>query len=223
MAAAALLMAGIVSGETVFADNNITDAQSIPAEVSADQEEDSNSGNVKSDTETAVSGTGDVPGTLLAAELSGQFLTVTLDDPGDLSSVSAAVWSEADGQDDLVWYPMTENADGNFTVRVNLGVHRSIGRFIVHVFSGNSFLTGGSLELEAAVPPSLYVEADKDDPNIEKVSVYNAFGFTNVRAAVWGSKNYQNDIQWYEMQKSGDGLYSTEIDLSDHEEEGYYY
>ena len=223
MAAAALLMAGIVSGETVFADNNMTDAQSIPAEVSVDQEEDSNTGNVKSDTETAVSGTGDAPGTLLTAELSGQFLTVTLYDPGDLSSVSAAIWSEADGQDDLVWYPMTENADGNFTVKANLGIHRSTGRFIVHVFSGNSFLTGGSLELEAAVPPSLHVETDKDDPNTAVVSVYNAFGFTNVRAAVWGSKNYQNDIQWYEMQKSGDGLYSTEIDLSDHEEEGYYY
>lgn len=223
MAAAALLMAGIVSAGTVFADDGRTDKQDIPAEVSADQEEDHDSGNVKNDPETAVSGAGDAPGKLLTAELSGQFLTVTLNDPGDLSSVSAAIWSEADGQDDLVWYPMTENADGNFTVKANLGVHRSTGRFIVHVFSGNSFLTGGSLELEAAVPPSLHIEADKDDPNTAVVSVYNAFGFTNVKAAVWGSKNYQNDIQWYEMQKSGDGLYSAGIDLLAHEEEGYYY
>ncbi len=223
MAAAALLMAETVFAGTVIADDNITDTKRIPAGGSAYQEENSDFGNVKKDPEAAVSGADDASGTLLSAELSGQFLTVNLNDPGDHSSVSAAIWSEAGGQDDLIWYPMTENADGNFTVKVNLGVHRSTGRFMVHVFSGDSFLAGGSLELEAAVPPSLYVEADKDNPNTAELSLYNAFGFTNVRAAVWGSKNYQNDIQWYDLEESVDGLYNTRIDLSAHGEEGFYY
>ena len=165
----------------------------------------------------------DIPEPKLESELNGQDAVITLNQAQEYSSARAAIWSEINGQDDLVWYPMTGNADGSFKLEVNLGTHRSTGRFNIHVYSGNSYIAGTSLELETAEAPALHVEESEDAPFVVTVSVSNALGFKNVRAAVWGSKNYQNDIKWYELENAGDGLFRAEIDLSAHGEEGYYY
>ena len=39
---------------------------------------------------------------------------------------------------------------------------------------------------------------------------------------VWGEKNGQNDIRWYEGVKVSEGIYETKVDVADHKESGLY-
>ncbi len=165
----------------------------------------------------------DVPEPVLEAVPDGQIAEIKLSNVQEYPSARAAVWSEANGQDDLVWYPMTRNADGSFTVKVNLGAHKSAGQFNIHVYSGNTYVAGKSIEVEMAEVAALHVETVAGSPGLVTVTLSNASGFNNVRAAIWGSKNYQNDIRWYELKDSGNGSFRADVDLTSHGEEGYYY
>ena len=44
------------------------------------------------------------------------------------------VWSEANGQDDIVWYAAKKGSDGNWTYTVNLKQHNSVGAYQIHVY-----------------------------------------------------------------------------------------
>lgn len=60
--------------------------------------------------------------------------TLTLRDAANVTSdCRVAVWSEVNGQDDLVWYPMTKTSDG-YTVSINLSNHHSTGGFQAHFY-----------------------------------------------------------------------------------------
>ena len=157
------------------------------------------------------------------AELSGQFLTVTVTNPDSYPSASAAIWSEVNGQDDIIWYPMTENADGSFTAAVNLGLHKSIGTYYIHVYSGSAFMAGERVYLESFVSPDITVAEDPEDQRNVFINIINADGYSNVKAAVWGDQGGQNDLKWYDLTDLGNGTFSAVVDLSGHSENGMFY
>ncbi len=126
-------------------------------------------------------------------------------------------------KDDIIWYELTKQADGTFTANTDLGFHRSTGKFIIHAYSGNTFVAGGIFEVESCNPPQLNVEIVENGSGKVKFSVANASGAKDVKVAVWGSKNGQNDIRWYTLNETDNGVLSADIDLSSHNETGIFF
>lgn len=49
----------------------------------------------------------------------------------------AAVWSESDGQDDIVWYEMSRNSGGNWTTQADLANLKDSGTINIHIYAGS--------------------------------------------------------------------------------------
>lgn len=65
---------------------------------------------------------------------------ITLKNVYDNAPVNYAVWSDANGQDDLKWYSATKSADKIFTGNIPLNSHTGTGKYHVHVYQGNAGL-----------------------------------------------------------------------------------
>lgn len=61
-------------------------------------------------------------------------MQITVVNAGTYERVMLPVWSEVNGQDDLVWYTAKKDSDGNWTYTVNLKQHNSVGAYQVHVY-----------------------------------------------------------------------------------------
>lgn len=75
--------------------------------------------------------------------------TIGICGPTSTSDLKFAVWSETDGQDDLVWYQASQAADGNWTAVLLGKNHRHGGTFNVHVYSGSNCLATTTFNLPA--------------------------------------------------------------------------
>ena len=62
-------------------------------------------------------------------------LTISYTNPAQYEHVHFAVWSEADGQDDLRWYPAQSNGEGEWTCAADLRDHNSAGTYHIHGYS----------------------------------------------------------------------------------------
>ena len=65
-------------------------------------------------------------------------MQITVKNAGAYEKVMIPVWSEANGQDDLVWYSAKKGSDGNWTYTVNLKQHNSVGAYQIHVYGTKS-------------------------------------------------------------------------------------
>ena len=157
---------------------------------------------------------------LIDTVLSGQDLEVTLRYNGSNMPVSAGIWSAEGGLDDLAWYPLTKQADGSYKAIVDLGTHKSTGQYNVHVYGNGVYLAGSSVVLDSCASPSVTVSTSADSKSTVEINAVNLFGITNVRAAVWGDKNGQNDLRWYTLEDMGDGTFAAAVDLKAHGESG---
>lgn len=61
-------------------------------------------------------------------------MQITVANAGTYDKVMLPVWSEVNGQDDLVWYSAKKGSDGNWTYTVNLKQHNSVGAYQIHVY-----------------------------------------------------------------------------------------
>lgn len=65
-------------------------------------------------------------------------MQITVKNAGAYEKVMIPVWSEANGQDDIVWYAAKKGSDGNWTYTVNLKQHNSVGAYQIHVYGTKS-------------------------------------------------------------------------------------
>lgn len=69
---------------------------------------------------------------------SGEF-KVRVKTSGTVTSVSVPIWSNANGQDDLVWYPATKVKDGEYLATFDGANHNyQSGTYSIHVYAYNS-------------------------------------------------------------------------------------
>lgn len=147
--------------------------------------------------------------------------------PGGVTGARIAVWSNAGGQDDLIWYSATNLGNGKWSINVPIANHRSAGSYSAHMYIIDS---RGSWHLCTAT--SFFV----DTPDAGKVSIQNAdngagvftvkitgassvAGIAEVNVAIW-SKSDQSNIRWYPAARQGDGSYQVNVNLASH---GYEY
>ena len=159
---------------------------------------------------------------LVVTELSGDGfrVTATFTAPNGVSEVLMPTWTDANGQDDLVWH--SAQVIGNTaTCYVRTADHKNeSGLYITHVYvkdpSGKQVIAATAAEV-----PEKSTPAKPEGPVITNVTVsdvkpwgYSVTALLNVPNGVdkvlmptWTDKNWQDDLVWYEVEVYGNIAY----------------
>ena len=152
--------------------------------------------------------------------------------PHGVASVTVPVWSDLNGQDDLVWYGAVLQKDGRYRVTVKASDHKnSTGKYHVHLYYTQ--LNGEQIGVTATTTEvSIGKKADKEKPS-GKVTIENNNSTTGTFDAVirdvvspnglkevliptWSDAEGQDDLVWHKAVKQADGSYRATITASDH-------
>ena len=139
-----------------------------------------------------------------------------------LKGVQFAVWSTANGQDDIQWYNAIKT-NGRWMSTVPISRHKTEGKYNVHtyVLLGNGIRQYvGQTTFEVTGPSMKYVittqkNADTGTYNIDMCQPTSPSGIASIRAAVW-SKSDQSDMHWYEAKKLSNGNYVAYANIVNH-------
>ena len=163
---------------------------------------------------------------------SGYTVTATFSAPAGLSRVLMPTWTEANGQDDLIWH--TANVSGNTaTFRVPVTDHRNeSGHYHTHIYvydsQGRYALTGLDIEVpasQAAAAPTI-ISAQATDLSASGYTVTATFsapaGLSRVLMPTWTDANGQDDLTWYTANVSGNTA-AFRVPVTDHRNESGHY
>lgn len=155
-------------------------------------------------------------------------MKITVRNAEEYNQIFVPVWSEVNGQDDLKWYKATKQAGGSWTCDVDLAVHNSTGRYLIHVYGTKA----GKMELITNTTVTVARLPDTKAPTVEavvsadcstmQITVKNAESYTQVMLPVWSAANGQDDIRWYKAAKQADGNWTYTVDLAAHNSTGRY-
>ncbi|HFI0350919.1 TPA: SH3 domain-containing protein [Streptococcus suis] len=80
--------------------------------------------------------------------------------PKDIKTVQVPIWSDNNGQDDIIWYAAQRQSDGSYKVNVQASKHKNDrGLYHIHVYYADSsdkldFVTGTTTQLSAVPTPT---------------------------------------------------------------------
>ncbi len=152
--------------------------------------------------------------------------TLNLTNPsllGVIRGVQFATWSDERGQDDLIWYDGSRNADGSWSATADIRKHKTAGKYNVHVyvFLGNGMAKlVGTTSFEVTKPSVSAVKVEDYDSvtgtfKVVISGVSASAGVSKVEVPVWCWED-QNDIKWYKAVKQEDGTYVANVDPMNH-------
>ncbi|MBO4107317.1 GBS Bsp-like repeat-containing protein [Streptococcus suis] len=148
--------------------------------------------------------------------------------PNGVQSVLIPTWTEAKGQDDLVWHQATKATDGSYSVTISPSQHKSEdGKYIIHTYVKNSL---GKMEFIGSQTATVKLPVVKTTASVEitnldhergqfDVIVSNitiANGLKKVQVPVWSGIGGQDDIQWYEASLQSNGTYLVTVRANQH-------
>ena len=146
--------------------------------------------------------------------------------PYEVSAVSVPVWSEANGQDDIIWYTATQQANGTYKVTVESSKHKdSVGKYHIHLYyvrnDGQLVGVGGTTTNVSAVKPQGKISiqnrnSETGDFDIVVSDIVSPGGLKTVSLPTWSEANGQDDIKWYNAERQPDGTYKKRVRASDH-------
>ena len=151
--------------------------------------------------------------------------------PNGVASVSVPIWSDVNGQDDLVWYVATKQNDGTYKVSVKASDHKnSTGKYNIHLYynqlNGKQIgVTTSSTEVSIGKRPNVPVSADLSIDVDKSAGTFtiiakNLKGFENykeIKIPFWSHARGMDDIKWYTPVRQSDGSYKVIAKASDHE------
>lgn len=154
--------------------------------------------------------------------------TITMTGVTGVNSLEFAVWSNVNGQDDLIWYTAQNKGSGTWSVSVPISRHRySAGTYNVHAYAGNVYTSSQFLRattFKISGPGITKVTAKNANASagtfyvdIEGVSA--KAGVQKMEVAVWSAAD-QSNLVWYTATKTGDGRYAVPVNIANH---GYQY
>lgn len=156
----------------------------------------------------------------------GKSFLIKGENTDDYQKVRYAVWTAANGQDDIKWYAAAPYSDGSYRFFVNYVNHGGNGTYYIHAYGTKggkeSFIGSTTLLKENLEKPSVTATLDSDTMKLT-IDVQDTMGYSGADAAVWGAVNGQNDIKWYPLSVKEGGLLSTTVDISTHKESGTFY
>ena len=142
---------------------------------------------------------------------------------GTLQYVNFAVWGEVNGQNDLIWYGGTRNADGTWVATADIRNHREVGRYQVHVWGtrpdgSNIILAATTFNVSPISTPTITATQQNPGSRSFEVIVSNVnhpSGISRVYVPVWSRAN-QADLVIYTATRFNDGTFRTTVDLNRH-------
>lgn len=152
--------------------------------------------------------------------------------PNGVETVSVPIWSEINGQDDIIWYTANRQNNGTYTVNVKASAHKnSTGLYNVHLYyvqkDGQLMGVGGTTTqvFIGKTPEQLKPKASfAIENNNAKAGTFDAV-ITNISAPLgvkevlvpsWSLENGQDDLIWHKATKQNDGSYRVTIKASEH-------
>lgn len=154
-----------------------------------------------------------------------------LTSPVALTKVKAAVWSEKNDQDDLVWYTLS-GTDGtaveagksvDLSGKIDIKKHKTEGSYKVHLYgitdSGKyNFIQELIINVSHTEETSITVidPTEKDGKIKLSIMVENCnWTYTKITVPVWCSAD-QSDIYWYTAVQQENGSWTVNVDKSNH-------
>ncbi|MCO4503038.1 N-acetylmuramoyl-L-alanine amidase [Streptococcus infantarius subsp. infantarius] len=128
------------------------------------------------------------------------------------AKIMFAVWSDVNGQDDLIWY--TADSNGKATAKYT----GSYGKYNVHTYQNlNGKMTGLNGTTIDVPKPSAKVSITKASATTYKVTVTDVPVYiTSVTLPTWTENKSQDDIIWYKTTKDSSTTYSATISVAEH-------
>ena len=146
--------------------------------------------------------------------------------PHGVQEVKLPTWSSERGQDDIVWYTATKQANGTYKLTVNAANHKgSTGEYNVHLYyvQGDGMLVGvgGTTTKVSVAKPEGKLTIANNNPktgtfDVIVSEVSNPQGVREVLLPTWSNDQGQDDIIWHKAQKQSDGTYKFTVRASEH-------
>ena len=135
------------------------------------------------------------------------------------AKIMFAVWSDTNGQDDLIWY--TADSNGHVVAKYT----GSYGKYNIHTYQNlNGQMTGLNGRSIDVPKPSAKVRITKVDGTIYKVTVSDVPAYiTSIQLPIWTEKGGQDDIQWYATTQNADGTFTRTFSIAEHNMESGQY
>lgn len=130
----------------------------------------------------------------------------------DGAKIMFAVWSDKNGQDDLIWY--TADSHGKTTAKYT----GSYGKYHIHTYQNlNGKMTGLNGTSIIVPEPSAKVTITKASETSYKVTVSDVPVYiSSVQLPTWTQANDQDDLIWYKTTKDSNTTYSAIISVAEH-------
>ena len=146
--------------------------------------------------------------------------------PRGFKEVLVPTWSEKNGQDDIIWYKATKQANGDYKVTVRSSNHKGdSGLYNSHVYlvdnDGKCIGLGGkqaTLDITKTQGTLTITNNDKNRGTFDVLitNLTNPSGISGVVIPVWSEQNGQDDLVWHNATKQEDGSYKVTISASQH-------
>ena len=146
--------------------------------------------------------------------------------PHGVQEVKLPTWSSERGQDDIVWYTATKQANGTYKLTVNAANHKgSTGEYNVHLYyvqgDGKLVGVGGTTTKVSVAKPEGKLTIANNNPktgtfDVIVSEVSSPQGVREVLLPTWSNEQGQDDIIWHKAQKQSDGTYKFTVRASEH-------
>lgn len=152
--------------------------------------------------------------------------------PNGVETVKVPIWSEVDGQDDIIWYTADRQSNGDYTVNVKASAHKNTtGLYNVHLYyvQKDGQLTGvggtttqvfiGKTPEQLRPKASFAIENNNAQNGTFDAVITNItapLGVKEVLVPSWSLENGQDDLIWHKATKQSDGSYRVTIKASEH-------
>ena len=149
--------------------------------------------------------------------------TLELKYTGSINSgevIKFAVWSDENGQDDIVWY----NADQTGAAYVDLRKHRDYGKYNIHTYVNRNgkmvYLNEIVVDVKASGTITISnVDSQTGSFDVTISNITAPRGLTKVYVPTWTEAGGQDDIKWYEANRQSDGSYKLTVNKAQHKNE----
>ena len=152
--------------------------------------------------------------------------------PNGVETVKVPIWSEVDGQDDIIWYTADRQSNGSYTVNVKASAHKNTtGLYNVHLYyvqKDGQFTGVGGTTTQVFIGKTPEQLRPKASFAIENNNAQNGtfdavitnitapLGVKDVLVPSWSLENGQDDLIWHKATKQSDGSYRVTIKASEH-------
>ena len=177
--------------------------------------------NVTMDPMTATSIVGSVSGSKITATITG------IKAPNGIKQIQVPIWSEVNGQDDLVWYTASRQNDDSYSVTIDTKDHNNdIGVYNVHCYgmdnSSNEYFLGSTtvnVTMDPMTATSVVASVASNKITVTITGITTPNGIKQVQVPVWSEINGQDDLVWYTASRQNDGSYSVTIETKNHNDD----